>query len=202
MKADMDDMPEYLKTRTQESPWRMVAMMVIGTGIVVGGLSLFGGGFIDRAKTIASGEGLKDDIGLLQPQPKQQEVAQPQGAVARDENYTPQQTFRSDEPLIIERGGAYEPEPTQSERQTVFNDQNYRPQGAVNVVSFNTPAANETPKAAAPKQQEIVIVGQEQRPGDWVCSYIGGEGSVDKRNCKSSMQLHKRNQSYSGNRNP
>lgn len=202
MKADMDDMPEYLKTRKQESPWRMVAMMVIGTGIVVGGLSLFGGGFIDRAKTIASGEGLRDDIGLLQPQPKQQEVARPQGAVARRENYTPQQTFRSDEPLIIERGGAYEPEPTQSERQTVFNDQNYRPQRAVNVVSFNTPAGSETSKVGTPKQQKIVIVGQEQKPGDWVCSYFGGEGSLDRRNCKSNMQLNKRNQSYSGNRSP
>ncbi|MDH1729862.1 hypothetical protein N5F00_10215 [Pseudomonas chengduensis] len=203
MKADMDDMPEYLKTRKQESPWRMVAVMAIGTGVVVGGLSLFGGGFIDRAKTIASGDGLRDDIGLLQPQPKQQESARPQGAVARRETYTPTQTFRTDEPLIIERGGVYDPEPTQPERQTVFNDQNYRPQGAANVVSFNAPViTSETRQATAPKQQEIVIVGQEQKPGDWVCTFMGNEGSLERRNCKSSMQLYKRNQSYSGNREP
>lgn len=203
MKADMDDMPEYLKTRKQEGPWRMVAIMVMGTGVVVGGLSLFGGGFIDSAKKIASGDGLRDDIGLLQPQPKQQESARTQGAVARRETYTPPQTFRTDEPLIIERGGAYDPEPTQPERQTVFNDQNYRPQGAANVVSFNAPViASEKQQETAAKQQEIVIVGQEQKPGDWVCTFIGGEGSLERRNCKSSMQLHKRNQSYSGNRTP
>lgn len=203
MKADMDDMPEYLKTRKQESPWRMLAIMAIGTGVVLGGLSLFGGGFIDRTKTIASGKGFRDDIGLLQPQPKQQEVARQQGSVERRESYTQQQTFHSDESLIIERGRAYEPEPTQPERQTVFNDQNYRPQGAVNVVSLNTSATTtEQQWSAQPKQQKIVIVGQEQKPGDWVCTYIGGEGSLERRNCKSSMQLYKRNQSYSGNRKP
>lgn len=203
MKADMDDMPEYLKTRKQESPWRMVAIIGIGAGVVVGGLGLFGGGFIDSAKTIASGDGLRDDIGLLQPQPKQQERARSQGAVARRETYTPPQTLRTNEPLVIERGEAYDPEPIQAERQTVFNDQNYRPQGAANVISLNAPMiTRETPQATAKKQQEIVIVGQEQKPGDWVCSYFGGEGSLERRSCKSSMQLHKRNQSYSGNRSP
>ncbi|MEQ6326708.1 hypothetical protein VLF92_00045 [Pseudomonas chengduensis] len=203
MKADMDDMPEYLKTRKQENPFRMVAIMAIGTGVVVGGLGLFGSGFIERAKTIASGDGLRDDIGLLQPQPKQQESARAQGAVARRETYTPPQTFRTEEPLVIESGGAYEPEPTQPERRTVFNDQNYKPQGAANVVSFNAPViTSEAQQVTAPARQEIVIVGQEQKPGDWVCTFIGGEGSLERRNCKSSMQLHKRNQSYSGNRNP
>lgn len=201
MKADMDDMPEYLKTRKQENPWRMVAIMAIGTGVVVGGLGLFGGGFIDRAKTIASGNGLRDDIGLLQPQPKQQESTRAKGAVARRETYTPPQTFQTEEHLVIERGGVYDPEPTQPERQTVFNDQNYRPQGATNVVSFNAAViTSETQQATAPKQQEIVIIGQEQKPGDWVCSYFGGEGGLERRNCKSSMQMQKRNKSYTGNR--
>lgn len=204
MKADMDDMPEYLKTRKQESPWRMVAMMVIGTGIVVGGLSLFGGGLIDRAKTIASGEGLRDDIGMLQPQPKQQESARPQGAVARRETYAPPQTFRTEEPLVIERGGAYEPKPTPPERQTVFNDQNYKPKGAINLVNAREWGTAEPYEQTRQRQeqQKIVIVGQEQKPGDWICTFVGGEGSLERRNCKSGVQLHKRNTSYSGNRKP
>lgn len=191
MKADMDDMPEYLKTRKQESPWRMVAIMAIGTGVVVGGLSLFGGGFIDRAKTIASGDGLRDDIGLLQPQPKQQESARPQGTVARRETYTPPKTFRTEEPLVIEREGSYEPEPTQAERQTVFNNQNYRPQGAANVVSLNAPAVPDYSQQVMPqKQQEIVVVGKrETRISDY-CP--GGEGSIERRNCKARWELNAR----------
>ena len=191
MKADMDDMPEYLKTRKQESPWRMVVIMAIGTSVVVGGLSLFGGGFIERAKTIASGDGLRDDIGLLQPQPKQQESARPQGAVTRRETYTPPQTFHPEEPLVIERGGAYDPEPTQPERQTVFNDQNYRPQGAANVVSFNAPAVPDYSQQVMPQQQqEIVVVGKrETRISDY-CP--GGEGSIERRNCKARWELNSR----------
>jgi hypothetical protein len=51
------------------------------------------------------------------------------------------------------------------------------------VISLNAPViASETQQATAPKQQEIVIVGQEQKPGDWVCSFIGGEGSLERRN--------------------
>lgn len=204
MKADMDDMREYLKTRKKDSPWRMVAIMAIGTGVVVGGLSLFGGGFIESAKKIASGDGLRDDIGLLQPQPKQQESARPQGAVARRETYTPPQTFRTDEPLVIERAGAYEPEHTQPEKQTVFNDQNYKPRGAINLVNAREWGAAEPYEETRKRQeqQKIIVVGQEQKPGDWVCTFMGGEGSLERRNCKSRMQLHKRNTSYSGNRKP
>ena len=204
MKADMDDMPEYLKTRKKDSPWRMVAIMAIGTGVVVGGLSLFGGGFIESAKKIASGDGLRDDIGLLQPQPKQQESARPQGAVARRETYTPPQTFRTDEPLVIERAGAYEPEHTQPEKKTVFNDQNYKPRGAINLVNAREWGAAEPYEETRKRQeqQKIIVVGQEQKPGDWVCTFMGGEGSLERRNCKSRMQLHKRNTSYSGNRKP
>lgn len=203
MKADMDDMPEYLKTRKQESPWRMVVIVGIGTVVVLGGIGLFGGGFIERAKTIASGQGLPANVGFMQPQAKQQERAHPQGAIETQQTYIPPQSLRSEEPLVIKESRVLEPAPAQPEKQTVFNDQNYRPQGAVNVVSFNAPVAFNEPQRSTPsKQQKIVIIGQEQKPGDWVCSYFGAEGSLEQRNCKSSMQLHKRNQSYSGNRNP
>lgn len=203
MQADMDDMPEYLKTRKQEGPWRMVVIMGIGTAVVLGSIGLFGGGFIERAKTIASGQGLPANVGFMQPQPKQQERARPQGTIATQQTYIPPKPLRNEEPLVIKESRALEPAPVQPEKQTVFNDQNYRPQGAVNVVSFNTQVTpNEPQRSTQPKQQEIVIIGQEQKPGDWVCSYFGGEGSLERRNCKSSLQLHKRNQSYSGNRNP
>lgn len=203
MKADMDDMPEYLKTRKQESPWRMVVIIGIGTTVVVGAIGLFGGGFAERAQRIANGQSLSDDIGFMQPQPKQQERTRPQGVAATQQSYNPARTLRNEEPLIIEKGRAFEPASDQSEKQTVFNDQNYRPQGAVNVVSFNTPTSyNEPQRSNQSRQQEIVIIGQETKPGDWVCNYFGGKGSIERRNCKSNMQLHNRNQNYSGNRNP
>lgn len=208
MKADMDDMPEYLKTRKQESPWRMVAIMGIGTGVVVGGLTLFGGGFIERAKTIASGEGLRDDIGLLQPQPQGKKISTQK--VTYQEERNPLESLKSDNnPLIVTKKHPETEQPqliewTEPEKQTVFNDQNYKPKGAINLVNARAWGTAEPYEQTRQRQeqQKIVIVGQEQKPGDWVCSFVGGEGSLERRNCKSGVQLHKRNTSYSGNRKP
>lgn len=204
MKADMDDMPEYLKTRKKDSPWRMVAIMAIGTGVVVGGLSLFGGGFIESAKKIASGDGLRDDIGLLQPQPKQQESARPQGAVARRETYTPPQTFRTDEPLVIERAGAYEPEHTQPEKQTVFNDQNYKPRGAINLVNAREWGAAEPYEETRKRQeqQKIIVVGQEQKPGDWVCTFMGAREALKGGTANQECSFTKETQATQGIESP
>lgn len=119
------------------------------------------------------------------------------------QTYIPPKALRNEEPLVIKESRALEPASVQPEKQTVFNDQNYRPQGAVNVVSLNTPVTPNDPQCSTrPKQQEIVIVGQEQKPGNWVCSYFGSEGSLERRSCRSNMQLYKRNKSYSGNRSP
>lgn len=203
MKADMDDMPDYLKTRKQESPWRIVAIMAIGTGVVVGGLSLFGGGFVENAKTIASGVGLKEDIGLLQPQPKQQGISTPRAT--QQENKKPLESLNNDNnPLIVSKHKPQALEEKAPERQTVFNDQNYKPKGAINLVNareWGTAEPYEQTRRRQ-EQQKIVIVGQEQKPGDWICTFVGGEGSLERRNCKSGVQLHKRNTSYSGNRKP
>ena len=192
MRAEMEDMPEYLKNRKQESPWRMVAMMVIGTGIVVGGLSLFGGGLTERAKTIASGQNLKDEIGLLQPQPKQQELARPQNATTRRESYGSLQPFRdNDNVLIIDRGAIPEEAPAQQARQTIFNDQNYRPQGAVNVVNFSAPTIpKEQQQSTQLKQKEIVVVGKEETRLRDFCPYK--PGTIEHRNCRMRMDLNSR----------
>lgn len=205
MKAEMDDMPEYLKTRKQESPWRMVVIAGIGTTVVVGAIGLFGGGFAERAQRIASGQGLSDDIGFMQPQPKQQERIRPQGVAATQESYNPAQALRNEEPLIIERGKTISIDQPRTEKQTVFNSQNYEPRGAINIIDardWGNAEPYEETRTRHNKQQEILVIGQEQKPGDWVCTYAGGEGSLGRRNCKSSMQLYKRNQSYSGNRRP
>lgn len=203
MRAEKEDMPEYLKTRKQESPWRMVAIVAIGTGVVVGGLSLFGGGFVENAKTIASGVGLKEDIGLLQPQPKQQGISTPRATQQEDRN--PLESLNNDNnPLIVSKHKPQALEEKAPERVTVFNDQNYKPKGAINLVNAREWGTAEPYEQTRQRQeqQKIVIVGQEQKPGDWICTFVGGEGSLERRNCKSGVQLHKRNTSYSGNRKP
>ena len=74
-------------------------------------------------------------------------------------------------------------------KQTVFNDKNYVPLGATNIV----PATRVIPEPAVPipsREKEIVVVGKESRISDF-CP--GGEGSIERRNCKTSVNLSERN---------
>ena len=73
-------------------------------------------------------------------------------------------------------------------KQNVFNDSNYTPQGAHNVVpavSTYQPKEIQAPR----KKQEIVVVGKETRIRDF-CPFR--EGSIERRNCKMSVDLNGR----------
>jgi hypothetical protein len=141
MQADKDDMPEYLRSRKQEGPWKLAAMMGVGTAIVWGGICLFGKGFIENANAIKDGRKPLGEIAVQQsPQPNHTQRAE----VVRLEPYYPQQEWRGDEDVIITSSeAAYKEAPAAQEKQTTFNDRNYRPNGAVNVVSFNTASATD-----------------------------------------------------------
>ena len=194
MKADMDDMPEYLKTRKQENPWRMVVIMGLGTAVVVGAIGLFGGGFAERAQRIANGQSLSDDIGFMQPQPKQQERTRPQGVATTQQTYNPPQALRNEEPLIIERGKTMNLDQPRTAKQTVFNNQNYEPKGAINIIDardWGDAVTREETRITQKKQQEIVIIGKEEPRLRDFCPYK--PGTVEHRNCKMRMDLNSRN---------
>ncbi len=73
----------------------------------------------------------------------------------------------------------------QLNKQNVFNDSNYIPLGAHNVVpavSTYQPKETKTPR----KKQEIVVVGKDTRLRDF-CPFR--EGSIERRNCKMSVDL-------------
>jgi hypothetical protein len=74
-------------------------------------------------------------------------------------------------------------------KQTVFNDKNYVPQGATNIVPA-TQVISEQTITIPSRQKEIVVVGKESRISDF-CP--GGEGSIVRRNCKASVNLNTRN---------
>ncbi|EQM79115.1 hypothetical protein L686_02265 [Stutzerimonas stutzeri MF28] len=70
-------------------------------------------------------------------------------------------------------------------KQNVFNDSNYAPQGAHNVVpAVSTYQPKET--QAIKKRQQIVVVGKETRLRDF-CPFR--QGSIERRNCRMSVDL-------------
>lgn len=192
MHTETEDMQEHLKSKKQEGPWRLIAMMGVGTAIVWGAITLFGKGFIDNANSIKEGQGLRPDIGLGRTAPKGE--GESTESVRQEHYYQPRRVQGVDEVVIRDNNGSEEGGTPDQRKQTTFNDRNYKPKGAVNVVSFNQEEFEHSTRVAPiQKQQKIVVIGKQNRTEDWVCSYSGGEGSIGKRDCKARFQLENRN---------
>ncbi|MCQ4323019.1 hypothetical protein [Stutzerimonas stutzeri] len=184
MKAEWNDAPDYITRHPRKS--RRLAKLIpglIGTVVTLAVLQMAGSAFL---------KGTVQDIPDKHVQPKPAPVAEIKRAEptatkdwdrvvkeATAKGTTPQP--QTDQP----QAATAEPQP----RQTVFNDNNYVPQGATNIV----PATRVLPEqtvATPSRQKEIVVVGKESRISDF-CP--GGEGSIQRRNCKASVNLNNRN---------
>jgi hypothetical protein len=75
-------------------------------------------------------------------------------------------------------------------RQTSFNDQNFIPTGAHNVVSFHRSPDN-SPRAESPQKVKLTIVRQTPSMKDRAC-WPFRQGSIEARNCRLSVGLKHR----------
>lgn len=184
MHVDMDDVPEHLKNRKKGKALHFLGTMAIGTAVI---------------GVLAAVVSIEVPVTRL---PQIAVVAAPQvGAVTNRSNAV---EWPSYQPEVSQNSAtAYEntetledirvePEP-ERERQTVFNDQNYAPRGADNVLAFEEIKPEPKPIQTARKPQEIVVVGVQRDRANEICSYGHKEGSVEKRNCKAQMNLDMRN---------
>jgi len=190
MKADQDDIPEYIRNRKKESPWRFVAILGIGSAVFWALAMMFGKPIIIDINQIKNGIHVSGTPWFNQEKEKTVEQTQyyqtppppkPIRATVRHEPIQ-EKIELLEKPLKIE---------TPPEKQTVFNDRNYKPSGAKNIVQATRVVQDEQRTSTTPK--EIVVVGKENRPEDWVCSYVGKEGSIKRRECKMRYQLNNRN---------
>ncbi|MBZ9666749.1 hypothetical protein H3221_018580 [Pseudomonas sp. LMG 31766] len=183
MKADRDDAPEWLTSRPSKgSNLKVVLAGVIGTAVTLGVLTLAGQAFMENTvKNLAANS----------QQPKPTPVAE----ITRSEP-----TPRNDWDKIVEqqaRRDAMSQEQREQTtgsnspavKQTVFNDQNYTPRGADNVLSSRE--APRTVPQEQPKEKLRVTVIKEERKLKDFCG--GKEGSIERRNCKSHIGLENRN---------
>jgi len=182
MRADRDDAPEWLTSQPRKRGMGAVVAGVIGMVITLGALTLGGQAFMQNTvKNLAANN--------QQPKPK------PVAEITRSEP-----TPRNDWDKIVEEQARrdamsqQQPErPTSSNstaaKQTVFNDQNYTPRGADNVLSLresDQPAELEKPA----EKVRVTVIKEEQKLKDWAC--WGKEGSIERRNCRSKIGLNHR----------
>lgn len=177
MKAEWNDAPDYIRRRPRKGAVAWLIPGLIGTVIMLAALQMVSSAFL---------KGTAQGIADKRVQPKPAPVAE----IRRAEATVPKDWDRVVEEVAA-RGATPQPQAATAEpppKQTVFNDKNYVPQGATNIV----PATRVIPEPTVtipPPQKEIVVVGKESRISDF-CP--GGEGSIQRRNCKMKVNLNYR----------
>ncbi len=183
MKAEWNDAPDYIRRRPRKGAVAWLIPGLIGTAIMLAALQMASSSFLKGTV-----QGIADK--RIQPKPAPvAEITRAEPAATKDWDRVVEE--------VAARGATPQPQTPQPQaamaepapKQTVFNDKNYVPQGATNIV----PATRVIPEPTVtipPRQKEIVVVGKESRISDF-CP--GGEGSIVRRNCKASVNLNTRN---------
>lgn len=180
MKADKNDAPEWIKSSSRKrSNLGVVIPGLIGTVITIGALHVASQAFLQgTVKNLADS--------------KQQPTPAPVAEIRRSE---PQTDWSKVVEEQARRDAMSQPQaelPTSAEhtvtKQTVFNDLNYTPRGADNVLPVEK--NYKTVEQEKPAQKLKVTVIKETK--DTTCWPLK-EGSVERRNCKASVNLSRRN---------
>ncbi|QLF92794.1 hypothetical protein HW090_06145 [Pseudomonas sp. ABC1] len=183
MKADRDDAPEWLTSQPRKRSMGAVVVGMIGMVITLGALTLGGQALMQNTiKNLAANN--------QQPKPKPvAEITRSEPAPSKDWGRIVDQQARRD------AMSQQQPEqPTGSDspalKQTVFNDQNYTPRGADNVLSLRESYQPVEQEKLAEKVQ-VTIIEQTPSMKDRAC-WPHKESSIERRNCSSQVGLNYR----------
>lgn len=146
MKANRDDMPEYLRTRKKSGPWRFLLSLGIVSTIFWILAVMFGKQIVLDINQIKNGIRFADQpVFEAEPQSPQaplsakRQASVPQAEIARSED---RDRLAKEQPAI---------------RQTSFNDQNYQPTGAINTMQPPKPVVYASNSQAQRVQHKPVL---------------------------------------------
>lgn len=180
MNADRSDAPDYLRTRSRKPGLASVIPWLIGT---IASIAI-----LHTMSTMILGNALENLASAKKP-PKPEPIAEiyrPQPATKSATNWDRivEEQAQRDATLHLPQPKPPAAEPT---KQTVFNDHNYTPQGANNILAFKETAP--APRTEASNQPIRVTVIKETK--DSTCWPLR-EGSIERRNCKAAVKLNNR----------
>ncbi|MCY1292214.1 hypothetical protein D9M70_414290 [compost metagenome] len=188
MKADMDDAPIYIHRRGWQHIVRVWTIPVIaGTCVTLGLLQLANLMFLnEKAHGLVDGKAAQPALSgpIIRPQITQ--------------GRTEREYFPSTQPVpsarIWKEEQVQQPSLAPSPKQTIFNDRNYVPRGAKNVVSMAQPQDSFVVDQAETKSKgvRVTVVGETRDVKESAC-WPHREGSIEKRNCKAGVGLYMRN---------
>ena len=170
MKADISDAPERVNRRHHKpNVFYTVICLMTGSLVMIGALQL-----ISRAPSLDSAY------------KRTASSTENKGGFTRASEMPPSQ----DPSSSWLRASSQVPAPDNTTRQTVFNDQNFAPKGADNVVTF--PVSSNSPPLDEPrKTTKITIVRQSPSMKERAC-WPFRWGSIELRSCRFSVGLKHR----------
>ncbi len=165
IKADISDAPERVNRRHHnQSVFCCAICLVIGSLATVGALQLIG-----RSPSLDS------------PHKQMESPAERDQALTHVTRQGLDSSWlRASSEVLL---------PDHAAKQTVFNDQNFVPRGADNVVALRV-GSRLTPTSEAPKQAKLTLV-QSPSMKERVC-WPYRQGSIESRNCRASVGLKHR----------
>jgi hypothetical protein len=167
MKADISDAPERVIRKRHKSE-----IFYTCIGLAMSGIAALGA---FQYSTHAS----RLDA---QPEPTLNPIARNE-QLTRTSDVPPRQAVESS----WLRPSSEEPSPVDAARQTVFNEHNYIPRGADNVIALQV-GSDPSPSREAPKKMKLTIVQQSPSMKDRAC-WPYRQGSLESRRCRASIGL-------------
>lgn len=170
MKADISDAPErIIRGHHKHNVLYMAICLLIASLGTVATLQLIGRApsFDSAYKQTESPTGREEQLTVVNPMPPRQGI---------DSSW-----LRAPSEIRL---------PDNAPRQTVFNDQNFIPRGADNVVAFRV-SSDLSPRPEAPNKSKLTIVRQSPSMKERAC-WPYKQGSIESRNCHASTGLKHR----------
>lgn len=184
MQADREDAPEYFRKKSQRKGIASVIPWLIGTVVTAGSLYILSNVVL---------QGTAQNLASQKPKPK--EAPQPIAEIYKPE---PAKVSSQDWEKIVEEQAkldeARQAQNRQAQAQKIEEEQERKANEAIRILNAQNfgEYVTEDPKSKTerPRPKEIVVVGKETR----ISSYCGGgEGSIERRNCKARWELNTRN---------
>lgn len=186
MSAEPDDAPDWLVHKPRRArPVAQVVCLAVGSLATVAALEL-----ASRALPGPSGS-----LGIDRPVPRA-EAAAPYATERAD---TAIGKVHRGIPTVGAENAAAVATPPQTasqlavpvSKQNVFNEQNFTPRGADNVVSFSEAPRSLTPEEAPQQPTKVTVVHETPSMKDRAC-WPFKAGSLEHRNCRSAVGLQYR----------
>ncbi|MFI8980460.1 hypothetical protein [Ectopseudomonas khazarica] len=213
MKSDWDDAPDYLHSKKKPGPWRMVAILGVGSAITWGVIALFAKPILIDVNQLKQAIHV-DGKPLFSQQPAPQPYSEPelslsQSAIPTDPPVQDVQPYQQTQADIewAEKSKAMAIERIRNS----FNDNNYTPKQPAN--TYTPPAIQHVAATQKTEKRQTKQTSREQTArwirswnggskylAEWVAvnNYIDGSsvcanhrrGSIDYRECRKAAKQH------------